>query len=79
MPEYDNTNRITIFKNDRKQPGSKQPDYQGNLNVNGEEFKVSLWKRTSKKGVAFLSGQIQEPRTQRRDSRDDFDGEGGAW
>ncbi len=42
--EYDNTNRGSIWKND-KQETDKHPDFTGSLNVRGEEFWVSAWKR----------------------------------
>lgn len=41
---YDNTNRGSIWKNDRKEKDT-HPDFTGTLNVNGEEFWVSAWKR----------------------------------
>ena len=44
MTEYDNTNRGSIWKNDDKQE-DKHPDFKGSLNVNGQEFWVSAWKR----------------------------------
>ena len=42
--EYDNTNRGSIWKNDKKET-EKHPDFTGSLNVNGTEFWVSAWKR----------------------------------
>jgi hypothetical protein len=42
--EYDNTNRGSIWKNDKKETDS-HPDFTGSLNVNGVEFWVSAWKR----------------------------------
>ena len=44
MTEYDNTNRGSIWKNDKKET-DKHPDFTGSLNVNGEDFWVSAWKR----------------------------------
>ncbi len=42
--EYDNTNRGSIWKNDKKETDS-HPDFTGSLNVLGIEFWVSAWKR----------------------------------
>jgi hypothetical protein len=42
--EYDNTNRGSIWMNDKKET-EKHPDFKGSLNVNGEDFWVSAWKR----------------------------------
>ena len=55
--EYDNTNTIAIFKAD-KGDNPKRPDYSGNLNCEGTEYKVSVWIRDSKTGNTFLSGQM---------------------
>ena len=41
---YDNTNRGSIWKNERKESDT-HPDFTGSLNVNGVEFYVSAWKR----------------------------------
>ncbi len=49
MAEFDNTNRGSIWKNDRKE-NDKHPDFTGSLNVGGVEFWVSAWKR--KEGAA---------------------------
>ena len=62
MAEYDNTNSFALFKND-KGDNPKRPDYTGNLNVDGIEFRISGWIREGQKGK-FISGsvQIKEPK-----------------
>jgi hypothetical protein len=42
--QYDNTNRGSIWKNDKKETDN-HPDFTGTLNVDGIEFWVSAWKR----------------------------------
>jgi len=44
MTEYDNTNRGSIWKNDKKEKDT-HPDFTGSLNVVGVEYWVSAWKR----------------------------------
>jgi hypothetical protein len=44
VTEFDNTNRGSIWKNDKKET-DKHPDFTGSLNVNGVEYWVSAWKR----------------------------------
>lgn len=57
--EYDNTNTGALFVNDRKQRDN-HPDYRGTVNVNGQEFWVSAWVKTSKRdGSEFFSLSIQ--------------------
>lgn len=69
MTEYDNTNRITIFKNKEKK-SEKSPDWTGRLFIGDDvidglsgdnEVRVAIWKMTSKNGDVFLSGSIQLP------------------
>jgi hypothetical protein len=52
--QYDNTNTGAIFKNDKKET-DKHPDYKGSANVDGIEYWVSAWLKTSKSGEKFMS------------------------
>jgi hypothetical protein len=49
---------VSLFRNDKKQPGSNQPDMRGTGILNGEKIKFSLWTKGegSKK---FLAGKIE--------------------
>jgi len=69
VSDYDNTNRGALFKNNRKEQDN-HPDYTGSLNVGGEEFWLSAWLKTSKKGEKFMSVSVK-PKEARRDSRND--------
>lgn len=44
MTEYDNSNRGSIWKNDKKET-DRHPDFTGNANIAGVEYWVSAWKR----------------------------------
>ncbi len=44
MTEYDNTNRGSIWRNEKKERDT-HPDFTGSLNVAGVEYWVSAWKR----------------------------------
>jgi uncharacterized protein (DUF736 family) len=54
MAEFDNTNSGALFKNDKKTKES-QPDYKGNINVDGTEYWISAWIKTSRAGQKFMS------------------------
>lgn len=56
--DYDNTNRGSLFKNDRKDD-AKFPDYKGSLNVDGTEYWLSAWIKVSKDGNKFMSLSIK--------------------
>lgn len=58
MSNYDDTNRGSLFAN-KKKTKDNQPDFTGNLNVNGAKFRLSVWKKTSKAGEAYMSVSIQ--------------------
>lgn len=67
MPkEYDNTNSGALFKNDEKE-SEKHPDYRGSINVDGTDYWLSAWLKTSKKGAKFMSLSVS-PKEQRRTS-----------
>lgn len=62
--EYDNTNRGALFINQKKQ--SNSPDFTGNINVEGKEYFLSMWKKTSRTGKPFLSLAVT-PKEQPKD------------
>lgn len=53
--EYDNTNRIVMFEN--KKENEKQPDINVLINIEGKEYKASVWLTPEKK--TFGSGKVQ--------------------
>jgi hypothetical protein len=58
--DYDNTNRGVLFKaKDKKKDTS--PDYTGTINVDGTEFKLSGWLKSSKAGEKFFSLSVWTP------------------
>lgn len=42
--------------------GSKRPDLSGGINVNGTEFELAGWSRTSKNGREYISLTIKPVR-----------------
>lgn len=60
MAEYDNTNKGTLFRNDKGDNPSR-PDYTGGLNVEGKQYRIAAWIREAKStGNKFLSLNIEE-------------------
>jgi hypothetical protein len=47
MEKKDNSG--VLFKNDKKESGN-QPDYKGNITVNGVEYWLSAWIKEGKSG-----------------------------
>ena len=61
--EYDNTNRGSLFKNERKEQDSHS-DYNGSINIEGVEYYLNAWVKESKKdGKKFFSLSVK-PRWQ---------------
>jgi hypothetical protein len=56
--EYDNNNRGSLFKNDRKDD-AKFPDYKGSINVDGTDYWLSAWIKISKDGNKFMSLSVK--------------------
>lgn len=57
--QFDNTNRGALFKNDKKEQDN-HPDYKGSINVNGVEYWISSWLKTSEKtGQKFMSLSVK--------------------
>lgn len=54
MTVYDNTNTGALFTN-KKRTIATQPQYTGRININGAEFWLSAWLKTSKAGEQFMS------------------------
>ena len=78
MTTYDNTNSGTLFKNDKKAKDT-DPAYKGQINVEGIEYWMSSWVKTSKQGASFKSikltskdRQISEPTRKAADLPDDL-------
>lgn len=63
MTTYDNTNRFSLFKNERKQE-DRDPDFTGSLNVDGVEFFVDAWKPKQPGGKLVLSGRVKRKQVQ---------------
>jgi hypothetical protein len=56
---YSNEGKLTLFPND-KGGNEKRPDYRGTFTLNGVDYKVSLWERTSQNGgKRYISGPIE--------------------
>jgi len=67
---YDNTNSGALFKNKNKE-SDKHPDYRGSINVNGKDFWISSWLKTSKAGEKYMSLSVQAKEEQNREAKSD--------
>ena len=76
--DYDNTHKGALFRNDDKDPNDdRDRDYNGTLDVEGTEYWLSGWVRTSKKsGKKYLSLSIKpkqdKPSASKKPRADDF-------
>ena len=60
MPDYDNTNRGALFSERDKKVTDADRDYAGQINVEGVEYWISAWIKTSKKtGQKFMSLSVK--------------------
>ena len=77
MAEYSDDMRIAVCPND-KEGNEKRPDFTGNLEISGTKYRVSLWKRQSKAGKPFLSGEISQDQPQNNTYGTQQEASGGA-
>jgi len=63
MP-FDPTNRGALFANDKK-GNPARPDYTGDANIDGVEYRLSAWSKQSKGGLGYLSLSFQLKDAQR--------------
>jgi uncharacterized protein (DUF736 family) len=52
---YDNEKRGVLFKNQKKEEGSNKPDYTGSATIEGVEYFMDAWMKTSESGRKFMS------------------------
>ena len=65
MPQYDNEKRGALFKNDDKET-EKHADYKGSCEIEGVQYWISAWLRTSKAGAKYMSLQLVSKRPRDR-------------
>lgn len=53
----ENNNRGALFKNHRKEQ-KRQPDYKGEINVEGRDYWISAWLNESKNGQTYMGLEI---------------------
>jgi len=61
--DYDNTNKGILF-NEQAKKSERSPDWTGKLDVEGKEYRIAAWERTTKTGTPILSLAISEPQEQ---------------
>lgn len=54
---YDNEGRISVFENNNPKH-DKSPHLNGNMQIDGKVYNVSLWRSTSKGGLKYWSGRV---------------------
>jgi hypothetical protein len=55
----------SLFRNDKKEMGSNQRDYNGSCKINGVDMWISAWLKTSDSGVSYMSLAF-EPKQQQQ-------------
>lgn len=59
MTEYDNTNRFSLFRNDKRR-NDKDAEFTGSGNLDGVEFWINGWVKEKKDGSGkFFSGSLK--------------------
>ncbi len=53
--EFDNELRGALFQNKKRREGKNDPHYQGQCEVEGQEYRIAGWKKLSKSGETYMS------------------------
>jgi uncharacterized protein (DUF736 family) len=69
MTDFDPTNRGAVFF-EKEVKSDNHPTLTGKLNVEGKEYRIAMWDKTSRNGDQFFSIAISEPREQREANTD---------
>jgi len=78
MAENNFKDSISVFRNDRKTQGDRQPEFRGTIELSDEiiqalidtksyKIDLSLWKREVKDNSPVLSGAVQLPYSLRKE------------
>ena len=64
MTKYDNTNKGALFKNEKEH--ERQPDFRGTVNVDGKDYQLAAWVKTSDKVGKYFSLSVSEAQNQNK-------------
>jgi uncharacterized protein (DUF736 family) len=59
---YDNTNRGVLFKNQEHERDT-DADYRGSINIDGFDYWLNAWIKTSKAGEKYMSLSVKPKQT----------------
>ena len=62
--QYDDELRGVLFRSQKK--ADNHPDMHGFVTINGVEYKLAGWSRTSGKGTKYLSLKVTPPEDQQQ-------------
>jgi hypothetical protein len=70
---YDNTNRGAIWPNDRMREGKEDPQFTGNINIEGVEYWLNGWRKKpdAKDGAPSMSFSVSR-KDQNKAPRQDY-------
>lgn len=62
MSNLNENNRGTLWKNERKVEGDKQPYFTGKVTVEGKEYDIAVWHYPAREGKkAMFPVRLSEP------------------
>ena len=69
---FDKNMTGALFKSASKTPDDNKPNYKGSCVIDGKTYEIAMWRKTSKKGVVFLSLSFQVPRAKQIDDDESY-------
>jgi hypothetical protein len=77
-PDFDNRGKGCLFRNSKKESDS-HADYSGSINIEGRDFWLNAWLKTSKAGAKYFSLSVKPktdaaPKAAQKSATADLDG-----
>jgi hypothetical protein len=72
LAQYDNANKGALFRNTDKVKETDR-DYSGSINVDGTDYWISGWVKTSKAGAKYLSLSLKPKAEPAGETKPPFD------
>jgi len=56
---------VVLFPNEKKSK-DKQPDWRGKIRIEGKDYEIVMWNKTSSRGTTFLAGKMDSEVTEKK-------------
>jgi uncharacterized protein (DUF736 family) len=69
VSEFDNNMRGVLFPNEKATAENKQPTHRGNCEIDGKEYEIAGWRKTTQAGKPMMSLKFSEKKEEQAESK----------